>query len=459
MTEVEKIKHDASWLKSRVSRHVRAMMSLAWPAMVSRIGIISLGFVDTVLVGRYSTQELAYLNLGSSTLIILVLVMSMGLLIGTLVYVADAYGRKNYKECGQVLKRSLPYAGSVGLLVILVFIPSKFILSLLGQGPDLAHEGGRIMFILAFGIVGHLFYISCAFFLEAIGRAKIAIYVMIIANIFNLFMSYSLINGLWIFPELGAEGSALATTILRLLMGFGLWGYLYFSPSFKKFGLREPVKTHWKDWKDQRHLGYASSLSLGAELAAFSALSIFAGLIGALELAIFGVVLNIMSVPFMLASGMGVAASVRVAVSKSRNDRDDATTAGWTAVGLSSIMVGLGGIFLYYLPEQIVSFYSDDPYLISGAAASVAFAAFVLILDGGQTVLASALRGLGEKWGPMYIQSFSYIVVMIPLSYWLSNPMGHGVMGLVEAILYASIVSCVLQGYWFHKKVALIIEK
>ncbi|MGY8985255.1 MAG: MATE family efflux transporter [Sphingomonadales bacterium] len=456
MAEQKDVEHDASWFKSRISRHVHAMLSLAWPAMLSRVGIILLGITDTVLVGHYSTHELAYLNLGSSTLILLVLVMTIGLFFGTLVHVAHAFGRKDFKECGQVWKRSLPFAAGVGLLVIVIFIPSEFILKVMGQTDELSREAGRIMFVLSFGIIGNLFYVNCVYFLEAVGRGQVAIYVMIFANIANVIMSYILIYGMWGFPEMGALGSATVTTILRLTMGIGLVSYLYYSPKFDIFGMKEPARSKWVDWKEQRHLGFAASLSLGAELAAFSTLTIFAGFLGTLELATFGVVLNIMSLPFMLATGMGVATSVRVAISKSRKDANDAATAGWTGLGLSAIMIGIGGLFLFFLPNEILSFYSEDPRLISGAVTSVVFAAFVLILDGGQAVLSSALRGLGETWGPMYIQAFSFIVVMIPLSYWLSITLGHGVLGLVESILYATLVSFLLLSYWFHKKVSQV---
>lgn len=441
------------WAKARIKRHISAMMVLAWPAIASRVGIISLSVVDTILVGHFSTMELAYLNLGSSTFIILVLVMSIGLLMGTLVFVADAFGREDYKECGQVWRRSLPFTAFIGVFVALISLKSEAILLTFGQTEELSREGGSVMYILGFGIIGHLFYVNGVFFLEAIGRAKMAIYIMILANIFNVIVSYILVFGEFGMPAMGAEGSAIATTILRILMGLSLVLYLLLTPEFEKYGLRDKVTSKWSDWKEQRKIGYSSSISLGAELSAFSALSIFAGWIGVLELAIFGVIFNIISVPFMLASGTGAATTVRVAISKSRKDAPDTAMAGWTGFGLGCLMIGVASLSFIFFPELIMKVYSQDQALIMASIPILVFSGMVLIFDGGQTVLSNALRGLGLITSPMVIQSFSYLVVMIPVSYWLAIPMGRGLMGLMEGLLYASIVSLLLQGYWFQRTI------
>ena len=76
--------------------------------------------IDTIMVGEYSTDQLAYLNLGASTFIMLYLVVAVGLLIGTLVHTADAYGRGDQQECGRVLGRSIPYSLGIGVFLMLI---------------------------------------------------------------------------------------------------------------------------------------------------------------------------------------------------------------------------------------------------------------------------------------------------------------------------------------------------
>ena len=81
---------------------------------------------------------------------------------------------------------------------------------------------------------------------------------------------------------------------------------------------------------------------------------------------------------------------------------------------------------------------------------AVGLAAWVLMADGGQAVMANALRGRGETWITTACHVFSYLVVMVPLSWFLALPAGRGVNGLLEGILIASILSLLLLGGRFH---------
>lgn len=444
----------SGWLIGRTKRHLAVLMHLAWPAAFSRMGMIVMTAVDMVIVGQYSTRELAYLSLGNGTFMLVMLVMALGLLLGTLVFTAQAHGRGDFEACGQVWRRSLPFAFITGLVSFLLLSPGELIFQAAGQTPELSEHGGQVMVILGLGLPGFLVFIAGIFFLEGIERPRPAMVLMLLVNLLNVGLDYILVFGAFDLPAMGAEGSAWATTILRTLMAVAISSYILLHPDFQKYGVRLRPGGRWRDWRDQRRMGYASSISLGAEVSAFAALSIFAGWIGALELAAFGVILNIISLPFTFAMGLGSATSVRVGIARSLGDRADMKLAGWTALGLSSLAMTVFGLAIYMLNGPILALYSDDPKLVGFALPLVAFSAWVLMFDGGQVVLSSALRGLGETWAPMWIQSFAYLTVMIPLSYALALPMGRGVQGLLEAIIIASIVSVVLQSIRFGRHAA-----
>ncbi len=92
-------------------------------------------------------------------------------------------------------------------------------------------------------------------------------------------------------------------------------------------------------------------------------------------------------------------------------------------------------------PNLIAAGYTTDPGLRAAAAPLIAFCAWILIVDGGQGVMANALRGRGETWAPTVLHSISYLGIMIPLAYVLAFPAQRGALGLFEATLVASIVS------------------
>ena len=440
------------WNKSRFYRQVRALLGLAGPAIISRVGVAFLATVDTLMVGLYSTQELAYLNLGNSTLVMLLLVASIGLLIGTLVKTADAYGREDFEAAGKVWTQALPYALGISIFILLICMPAEWLFNISGLSDELSHEGGKVMMVLGLSLPGHVIYVHSLFFLEGIERPKVGMYMMIIANIINVGLNYGLIYGSFGLPEMGAVGSAWATTIGRTLLAVAIIFYIFKAKSLHKYKISFDFSQKWNSWKHQRELGYAASISLAAEVSAFTFLIVVAGWLGTLELASFGIVMNVMTLGFMVAAGMGVAASVRVGIGKSRGDYGDAGLAGWTAVLLGGVGMVLVAVVLYFFNTDITELYSTDLRVIEYTAPLLIFVGLVLLFDGEQAVLANCLRGLGESWQPMGLQIFAYWLVMIPLSYYLAIPCGRGSRGLLEAVLIASIFSSFLQGTLFHWK-------
>ena len=67
---------------NRLTHDIKTLLNLAWPVVISRVGILTLGITDTVMVGRYASEHLAYLGIGMVPSNIYILIM-IGLLMGT----------------------------------------------------------------------------------------------------------------------------------------------------------------------------------------------------------------------------------------------------------------------------------------------------------------------------------------------------------------------------------------
>jgi MATE family multidrug resistance protein len=152
----------------------------------------------------------------------------------------------------------------------------------------------------------------------------------------------------------------------------------------------------------------------------------------------------------MAAVGISTATAVRVSMAHGRHDYQDLALAGWSGLGINTVLMTLFGLLLLIFPEPLAALYTDDPRLIALVAPVIAFTAYIMIADGGQIVMLSALRGRGDAWKPALAHAVSYILIMVPVSWWLAFELGHGVMGLVEGILIASIISMVILGTRFH---------
>ena len=362
-----------------------------------------MALVDIVMVGHFATAELAYLGIGMAPFMPVFLIL-LGLLLGTAVMTSLALGEGNLTECGAVWRRSVPYSIGLGLLGTLATSFGEPMLLAAGQTEELAVNGGRVMFFLGLGLPAYLLYVTTALFLEGIKNPKPAMLMMLVANLVNIAFNWVLVYGHLGFPAMGAEGSAITSSLVRWLLMIGLIVYIWTMPGHEIYGIRLPAKGGWKDWAQQRRIGYSAAVSIGVESIAFSFLAMFAGWLGKVPLAAFSVAHNLLAMAFMVSLGFGSATGIRVAIAGGRGDWSDRNLAGWTGVGANIIaMAGIGLIFATLAPI-LASAYSNDMAVISAAIPLIVFCAIVAISDGGQAVMVHALRSSGGIWSPALIR-------------------------------------------------------
>ena len=429
------IRPGETWFAARLRRHLGELIRLAVPTVISRLGVLMIAQVDAVMVGHAATAELAYLNIGNAV-VINIIVACMGLLLGTLVMTSNAFGAENYRACGAAWRRSLPMAFGLGLIGLAIAWPGRALMELLGQTGDLAAGSGAVAHIMGLGVLPVLIFLTTNFFLEGLRRPLPGMVLMLLANVLNVGLNWLFIYGAGPVPPMGAEGAAWATTIVRWTLAIAIVAYVWWLPDRDRFGLRAPDPDPAAG-RTQRRIGYATGLGMAAESAAFTAMILFAGWLGELSAAAYGIAFNLLALFFMVAIGIGGATSVRVGIAFGRRDRADMELAGWTGLGANTVLAGCIGLLIFFQADVLVGFYTADPALVVVVAG-------VLVLDGGQAVMAQALRGRRDVWAPMICQIACYGGVMVPVAYWVAIPLGYGVQGLIWTVMGGSAISIAL---------------
>ena len=434
---------------SDLSRHYRELFRLATPIVLARSGIIVMSTVDMIMVGRFSSDEIAFLSIGYS-LIMPMVVIGLGLLTGTLVLTANRFGAGEAHCCGGIWRASLPYALFIGLIGLVISQAGEFILLAFSQSDELVSHGGRIMQITGLGLPAFMVLLTTAFFLEGIKRPVPWMIVMIVANVVNLILNWIFIFGALGMQPMGAEGAAWATTIARYLSVFLLVGYVLWMRDHQVYSVRGRIWAPLRIWARQRRIGFAASICLSTETISFAIINIFAGWIGVLPLAAFGITFNLITMVFMVTLGLGAATSVRVGIAHGAGKHADLAWSGWTGLGVNTIsMVGLGILFFLFA-DLLAGVFTQDPLLIQTAAPMIAFTGIILVVDGGQGIMINALRGRQDIWIPSIIQLFAFFVIMIPAVYFIAFSAKQGAMGLMEGILIGSLLSSVLLIWRFY---------
>ena len=417
---------------------IKTLLNLAWPVVISRVGILTLGITDTVMVGRYASEHLAYLGIGMVPSNIYILIM-IGLLMGTPVLVSNKFGAKDYQQTGQVWWNALPWGFFIGLIgMVFCFFGEEFLL-LTGQTRELAEAGGRISVIAGLSLPLAAIHMTTGFFLEGIRNPRPGMVIMIGANIINIFANYIMVYGLYGVPEMGAEGSIWATFIVRCAQVVAILSYVWFFLDHEKYGVRKP-QINWAAGRDLRRIGYASGISMGLENTAFNVLVLFAGFLGTVAVAAHVIMINVFALFFMMGLGFGVATSVSVGNAYGAGDMEAVKRWAWLGLSVQSVVMVVAGVLQFFTSDIAAGFFSEDPAVIKLAAALIAWVSIGIVFDTGQSLVSMSLRARGDTWIPTLIHFIAYGVVMIPLAYLFIFPLGRGAMGLADGVILGTLV-------------------
>ncbi len=428
-------------IMDRLIADTARMSQLATPVIIARIGIMTMVMVDTVVVGRFSTAELARISMAFPPVSVL-LVAGIGMVGGTSVMAARLRGSGDYEQIGAVWHRGLIYALGLGLLGLPMAAFAGPILRLLGQPVDLIDGAAPALAILALSVPFHLVYVTHAQFMEGLGRPLPGMILMVIANFVNLGLNLILVGTIDGFWAMGAVGTALATTLARAFLAISLGLYIWHLDDHKTMHIRtaapriDPQAGH-----EQWHIGLANGASLGIEQTAFASMSILAGWVGAEALAGYTIGLNSLAFIFMVALGFGVAASVMVSEAFGAKNLKAVRRLSFLALGVNLALMTTAGLATNLWPLELAGLFTNDAGLLMPVAGLIALAGIAVIFDGSQTVAAQILRARGETWVPTASHFISYIFVMVPLGYLLAIRWGQGAQGLFDAIILASILS------------------
>ncbi len=423
---------------------------LAGPVVVSRLGVMTMGLTDTIVVGRYSAVQLGYLALAWAVASA-IFGSTMGLLSGVQVMTSRAIGEGKPAETGAVLRRGLSYAVWVGFgtgaAVALAGPPA---LASLGLKGDLARGATAPILTLAASMPSFAIGMAAASWLEGLGRVTPPMALMWVANLINLAVNVVLVPGLFGLPALGAVGATVATFVARAILALALLGYIGLMRDSRALGVfRRPPRSRPAEI-EQRRIGYGSAASAFFESGSFAAMNVIAGWIGPLAVAAWAVVVNLMSLAFMIPLGLATATAVLVARAYGASDRpglERAAVLGFAVTAAFGVAVGLA---IWPNAHWIAALYTSDTQTIALAAGALAAACIFFLPDGMQVVVAQSLRARGDVLVPTFTHLTSYVVVMLPLAYILALPLGWGLSGIVWAVIIAGYVSAglLLARFW-----------
>lgn len=436
--------------------------------MLGMIGHTLVSFVDNIMVGQLGTAELAAVSLGNSFLFV---AMSLGIGFSTAItpLVAEADGEKNIEKGKQVFNHGLFLCTMLGVFLFLMILAVKPFMYHMDQPDEVVLYAIPYLELVAFSLIPLIIFQAFKQFADGLSLTKYAMWATILANIINVVLNYLLIFGKLGFPELGIIGAAIGTLTSRVVMLVLMWFLLKskdkLKPYFELFSFRNIKKSILKKIID---LGFPSALQMLFEVAIFTAAIWLSGVLGKNPQAANQIALNLSSMTFMVALGLGVAAMIRVGNQKGLQNfvelRRIAISIFFLTILLDIVFALLFMLFNNELPRVYVDEHDvinnlDNIEVISIAAKLLLVAAVFQLSDGLQVVVLGALRGLQDVKIPTFITFIAYWIIGFPICFFLGKEEVYGSVGIWIGLLAGLTSSAIMLYIRFHYLTKKLINR
>ncbi len=430
--------------------HLRRTVALALPIIIARAALVVMFTVDTIMVGRAGAVELAYFGLGVAPQLTLMLI-AVGALQATAVLASQALGAGDARRAGAILRAALAHAVAMGLAVLMLSAFAEAFFVGTGQARDLAAGAARVSLAFGYGMPGILVFIACNLFLEATGRPKTGMAIMLAANLLNIPLNMIFGFG-WggLVAPMGAEGVMLASSLARSFAGLTVLAIVIDQArrddAFQILPSRKLGPAFAGMWLDPdarllRRLGLPMGLAQGVESAAFATVVMMAGRLGTAELAAYQTTMTLVTLTFMMAIGTAGATAIRVGRAFGERDGGNIGRAGWAGILVGAVWPVPVALFFFIAPETAALAVTSDPATVAAAGRALFIAGFMLSVDAAMAVAIGALRGLGDVWWPTLLQIGAFWLVAIPCAYATAIALELGAGGLIGGLIAGIIVS------------------
>lgn len=428
--------------------------NLALPIIVGQLGIMLMGFADTVQVGRMDTgsvQALAAAADANGILFIIAIIGYICLQIASPM-VSQAKTENNFSECKRLLRANITVALFMSIICILLIIFIGLNIDILQQPAEIKTATQEYLWIMTISLIPSFIFSAIKSFTDGLSHTKVAMNITWTALLMNIILNYCFINGIWIFPEWGLNGTGVATLTSRIYMAVAIWYYTFGTETFKEYNIVENAQRNVNDLvKKILKVGIPSGLQGFSEIAAFYGAVVMMGWISIQHKAAHQIAIGYVALTYMAATGIAAAGGIRVGAGMGERSKIAILRAGTTALVIGIVFMGICAVILLVFNNELASYVKDEQVIML-AAQLIIWGGFFQLFDGIQCVSLGVLRGMQDVNIPTLITIFAYWGVGLPMSYILGFHYNLQHIGIWIGLTLALFASASLLSWRFYNK-------
>lgn len=432
--------------------HYPTLLKLGIPIMIGQIGTVIMGFLDTLMVGHYGTEELAAAGFVNG-IVGLMAISALGFSYGLTPVVGALLGENQTGSIAQKLKNSL-VANNILAVTMMALLGLMYLnLHRLGLPERLLPLMRPYLVTHILGFIPMMAFNAFKQFSDGIQDTRMPMWILLGSNVLNVVGNWLLIYGVGGFPEMGLTGAGLATMLSRYAMWAAFAAVFHFSGRYKPYSQDfRKARVCRENLRQMFRLGIPVMLQMGMETASFSLSAFYVAWLGTTELAAHQIMLTVAQVCFMLYYGMSAAVAVEVSYYRGAGRLRETRHVAFAGLHLNWLLGLLTAGPIFLLREQIGTWFTGNPEVTLLVAAVVIPLCIYQFGDALQCTYCNALRGMEDVKPLVWIAFIAYFVVSLPLGYLFGFILNGGLWGIWMAFPFGLTTAGVLYMIRFLKR-------
>lgn len=422
---------------------IKKILALAWPIMLTQLGIMSMQLVDLLILGHLMPLTIGPVGTASAVFGLFI-VFGLGLLSGLDTLLSQEQGINQQEKKRAILIQGIFLATFFSILgITAMYLIGPALFAFFQPDQTFLSQSTDYLYWMAPSLLPALLFQVSKQYLQVQRQTTFFVVVIIAANLLNALLDY------YFILLMGVPGAALATLLCRLLMGLALL------LKVMEGRPRQWISTYGFAIQKQffyplLRLGLPAAFQHFLEVTMFSAASLMASSLGVLKSSAHQIALNVACTTFMIPMALAATAAIFIGESIGQHNPERARTVGRLILLINGLIMGSLGLILYLWPQTIASFFTNSLELQQVVVAPLMIAALFQLVDGYQVVLFGFLRGVGKVFIGSAINILGYALIGLPLCYYLCFKAGYGLEGLWLGLAAGlGSVAMMLGIYWY----------
>jgi len=426
----------------RTREEIRETLRLALPIAFAQVALMTMGLVDTALVGRVSKMDMAAVAIGNQ-LAFSALCAPMGVTMAVEPLASQAVGAGDPRRAWNALRAGLAACLILSVPTMIVAALGPLVLGPLGVAPALIPAARSFLYARLPGMPVWLFFMAAKAYLEARGITRPLFVGGWAVNVLNFVVVAVLVFGDGALayvhlpavglPALGSLGAGLGTSIsTTALAAFALWTAWQARPEGAGL-LRGDQRDREEMAATTRKLlrvGVPMGLQILTEAGVFLLVGLIVGRLGEDTTSAHSIAMGLAAYTYMGVLGISSATAVRVGRAIGARDDGGPRRAGMVGLGLAALYMSVCAVIFVIFARPLASIFSPDPAVQEIAATLIRVAAAFQIADGIQGVAGGSLRGAADTRFASWANVACHWGVGLPLAMIFGFGLGYGARGM-----------------------------